>query len=599
MNNTDKDLKIGYMNYSQILLTFILQSEDYGTTAVNNRYHNKYRTYIPKTFKDLSVRVGLSSRGDTRFAITFIAFTGPDQTVKQGFYPVFLYYRKEHKLILAYGLSISNVPKDNWDFNKLGISVPMSIGDYFGTQSHNSLYDNSYVCKVYDTKELVARFKNNDTSIYSEYNKEAIIGFDFETKFDIDEQLLNIVKQYKDLLGMDNSDDDQLNLPDEIENSSEQIEDVHSQDNIVKFSVPEIINLFEETGLQYSPELIKRFIFALMAKPFVILSGLAGSGKTQLALTFAKAMIKDESQKCVVPVGADWTNREPLLGYANALEKDKYVRPKETGVLDLIIRASKPENADKPFFLILDEMNMSYVERYFSDFLSSMESKEKIMLWGGPTEKDDTPASIQLPKNLFIIGTINVDETTYLFSPKVLDRANVIEFKISQTEMSSYLSSMKQIDTNSIYGEASEMGKDFIEKANESVSFDNKDEICSTLLGFFKELKSVNAEFGYRSANEIFRFITMATQYDDSSDKMSDDQILDAAIVQKLLPKLHGSKKTLPPILASLWNICGTGIKIEEATDVPKDTKFPITADKILRMYKYVIANGFTSFAEA
>ena len=139
---------------------------------------------------------------------------------------------------------------------------------------------------------------------------------------------------------------------------------------------------------------------------------------------------------CVVSVGADWTNREPLLGFPNALQLDQYVKP-ESGVLDLLIEANRTENAEKPFFLILDEMNMSYVERYFSDFLSAMESHEPISLWKGMVEVetiDYVPQKVALPKNLFIIGTINVDETTYMFSPKVLDRANVIEFKIASED---------------------------------------------------------------------------------------------------------------------------------------------------------------------
>ena len=197
------------------------------------------------------------------------------------------------------------------------------------------------------------------------------------------------------------------------------------------FSIDKICQIILSTGLIYSDTLIKRLAYSLMAKPFVILSGLAGSGKTQLALAFAKCLSENiEEQVCTVSIGADWTNREPLLGYPNALKNDEYVMP-ESGVLQLLMRANKDQS--KPYFLILDEMNLSVVERYFADFLSAMESGEKIKLWDGNEKKTDKnkyiPASIELPKNVFIIGTINVDETTYMFSPKVLDRANVIEFK--------------------------------------------------------------------------------------------------------------------------------------------------------------------------
>lgn len=371
--------------------------------------------------------------------------------------------------------------------------------------------------------------------------------------------------------------------------------------NRVPFSIKKVIGYIKETGLIYSDSLIKRFAFSLMAKRFLILSGLAGSGKTRLALVFASQLVEDKAkQMCVVSVGADWTNREPLLGFPNALQSGKYEKP-ENGVLDLLIEANRPENVNKPYFLILDEMNMSYVERYFADFLSSMESNESISLWKGDTTNDDTPQSIKLPDNLFIIGTINVDETTYMFSPKVLDRANVIEFKISSEEMKSFLSNMKEIDCSGIAGKAAEMGADFVELARK-MDFEKDDVVIATLQSFFNDLKAVNAEFGYRSAAEIFRFISFAKHNDDTGNKMSINEIIDAAIVQKLLPKLHGSRKKLDPALKGLWKLC---FKVEDrdilqiSRDNISKAIYKESADKILRMYESANANGFTSFAEA
>lgn len=370
---------------------------------------------------------------------------------------------------------------------------------------------------------------------------------------------------------------------------------------VAPFSVSAVISSIQETGLIYPDSLIKRFAFSLMAKRFLILSGLAGSGKTRLALVFASQLVEDKAkQMCVVSVGADWTNREPLLGFPNALQSGKYERP-ENGVLDLLIEANRPENVNKPYFLILDEMNMSYVERYFADFLSSMESNESISLWKGDTTNDDTPQSIKLPDNLFIIGTINVDETTYMFSPKVLDRANVIEFKISSEDMKSFLSNMKEIDCSGIAGKAAEMGADFVELARK-MDFEKDDVVIATLQSFFNDLKAVNAEFGYRSAAEIFRFISFAKHNDDTGNKMSINEIIDAAIVQKLLPKLHGSRKKLDPALKGLWKLC---FKVEDrdilqiSRDNISKAIYKESADKILRMYESANANGFTSFAEA
>jgi hypothetical protein len=368
----------------------------------------------------------------------------------------------------------------------------------------------------------------------------------------------------------------------------------------IPFSVSKMISLISDTGLLYSPDLIKRFAFAMMSKQFVILSGLAGSGKTQLALAFASALIENDSQMCVVPVGADWTNREPLLGFPNALQQDNYIRP-ESGVLDLLIEANKEENANKPYFLILDEMNMSYVERYFADFLSAMESHKEIPLWNG-NDGGVTPRSIRLPENLIIVGTINVDETTYMFSPKVLDRANVIEFKISGEEMKSFLKEKKPVDRDSISNKGADMGADFVNCIKDkSLADDSKIEDVLNL--FFDGLKEVNAEFGYRSATEIYRFISQALKHDDTEKKMDLNKAIDCAVVQKLMPKLHGSRKKLEGTLNALWKNCFEDEQLKQTTTILKDNiekaQLPLTADKIYRMYNAALSNGFTSFSEA
>ena len=361
-------------------------------------------------------------------------------------------------------------------------------------------------------------------------------------------------------------------------------------------SVNSIIRCIESTGLQYDPILIKRFAFSLMTKPFVILSGLAGSGKTQLALAFAKTLIQDESQMCVVPVGADWTNREPLLGYPNALDNTKYQMP-ESGVLRLLIEANKEENSSRPYFLILDEMNMSYVERYFADFLSAMESKESIKLWDG-VAGHEVPQAINVPKNVYIIGTINVDETTYMFSPKVLDRANVIEFKISSLEMRAFLSKNSGVKITHNVGSCASMAKNFVNPLqSKEISVDES--IGDTLVKFFEKLKSVNAEFGYRSASEIYKYIDIAKSNDDSESTLTEDMILDSAIVQKLLPKLHGSRKKLESVLNALWSLSGASGDLKNAEIDVANAKYPLTADKVARMYRSAIDNGFTSFSEA
>ncbi len=360
--------------------------------------------------------------------------------------------------------------------------------------------------------------------------------------------------------------------------------------------------VLNNSGLSYNKDLITRFIASLLTKPFVILTGLSGSGKTKLAQSFAQWICNDENQYRVIPVGADWTNREPLLGYPNALKPEEYVKP-DSGALDLIIQANQKPSL--PHFLILDEMNLSHVERYFADFLSVMESNEEISLYSEDMADKAVPAKIKIPANLFIIGTVNIDETTNMFSPKVLDRANTIEFRVTKDEMKTFLESIKAINLDELAGKGAGMAKSFVEmSANKTFATSDIDVINSTLVQFFSELKKTGAEFGYRSATEILRLIHQLTVLDNT---LSTNQKIDIAIMQKLLPKLHGSRRKLCPVLETLGSFCITeDIQIikevfenQEFDFTHTNVKYPLSLEKIARMYRGAIDNGFASFAEA
>ena len=378
-----------------------------------------------------------------------------------------------------------------------------------------------------------------------------------------------------------------------------------------KFNEVEFASSCQASGLIFSTQLIRRFIGSLCTKPFVICSGLSGSGKTKLAQAFAQWISVDKSQYKIVPVGADWTNREPLLGYPNALKKEEYVSP-ENGVLDIMIRAKQnidnKEEATKPYFLILDEMNLSHVERYFADFLSTMESGDKIPLHKIDNESEGIPNSINLPKNLFIIGTVNIDETTYMFSPKVLDRANTIEFRLTENDLIDFIASEVKLDMDLLKAKGANMSEFFMKMALQETDKNLKKSEADLKL-FFSELKKSGAEFGYRTANEIGRLMYMLEELGEV-----DDNLLDIAIMQKLLPKLHGSRNKLSKVLPILGGFCLTdNSKIKEdyfdkfvsnsltETDLKSDPKikYKISFEKICRMYKNAIENGFASYAEA
>ena len=380
------------------------------------------------------------------------------------------------------------------------------------------------------------------------------------------------------------------------------LENLKIYGNQIDFDIKSFQDDCKSAGLVYSDKLITRFVGSLLTKPFVILTGLSGSGKTKLAQAYVQWICQEKSQYRIIPVGADWTNREPLLGYPNALKPEEYVKP-DSGVIDLILQANL--NPELPHFLILDEMNLSHVERYFADFLSVMESNEEIPLYAEGTVDNDVPSKLKVPANLFIIGTVNIDETTNMFSPKVLDRANTIEFRINNNEMKGFLGTASDLNMKALLGKGVHMSQHFIGLANNK-SFTTKDrnEINKTLLDFFGELQKTGAEFGYRSATEILRLIN---QLDTLNNKITTSEKIDIAIMQKLLPKLHGSRRKLSKILETLGSFClSEDIKVvkdvfdEVDFDYSNDkVLYPLSLEKIARMYKGAVDNGFASYAEA
>lgn len=371
--------------------------------------------------------------------------------------------------------------------------------------------------------------------------------------------------------------------------------------NIIQFDLNTFTKSVNESGLVFHEMLITRFVSSILTKRFVLLTGLSGSGKTKLAQSFVKWICEDESQYKIIPVGADWTNREPLLGYPNGLDAKEYITP-DAGTLNLIIEASKIENSDKPYFLILDEMNLSHVERYFADFLSVMESDDRIRLYSGAQRKDldgnNIPKEIYWSKNLFIIGTVNIDETTYMFSPKVLDRANTIEFRVDETNIKSFFDSPTKIDLSVLESKGSAMAKSFLTISKDN-SIEKDEEYTENFTRFFNELKKIGSEFGYRTAVEMLLLIKNL----NTVSSISKNESIDIAVMQKLLPKLHGSRNKISKVLDSLILLClknGQNFSIGKSDEVlPENILYPIAFEKLLRMYKNAIDNGFTSYAEA
>lgn len=309
---------------------------------------------------------------------------------------------------------------------------------------------------------------------------------------------------------------------------------------------------------------------------------------------------KDPNYK-IVPVGANWTENRHVLGFYNVITEEYNETPSYS-----LIKASK-NDIGSPYFLILDEMNLSHVERYFADFLSAIESGQPIPLYSN----DDENYELDIPDNLLIVGTVNVDETTYMFSPKILDRANTIEFPTMAAK--EYMNSdFKEFDFKNINYLMNPL--EDLDVRNMNV-YDLKDifmfincsegnlwDVLSNELDLFQSiLKKINFDFGFRVINEILRFMFVSWRYEDSPQNWENwERYFDAQVKQKILPKLHGSQKAIGQTINELFNACLIERKNNadaRLVDLTKDDcRYHTSAVKLQNMAKILSNQRYVSF---
>jgi 5-methylcytosine-specific restriction protein B len=308
---------------------------------------------------------------------------------------------------------------------------------------------------------------------------------------------------------------------------------------------------------QFPAELIAQLDAGLWShsrRHFAVLTGLSGSGKTQLARGYALSMWQDEPVPgeglLIVPVQPGWHDYSSLLGYVNPLEADSYVR---TGVLDFLLQASA--DPSKPYTLVLDEMNLSHPEQYLAPLLSAMETGESIELHGQAEGLNGVPSGIPYPQNLVIIGTVNMDETTHGLSDKVLDRATVIEFW--------------DIDLNAFPGwQSSSLAQDQIE-------------VIRTLTAQLMDvLRPLRMHFGWRTLHDILGYI----QQTQLGEVIEFRRALDHAVYSKILPKLRGEDSPRVQRMFSLLKV------------VLKDADLKLSSTKVEEMGEELGQTGSTRF---
>ena len=333
----------------------------------------------------------------------------------------------------------------------------------------------------------------------------------------------------------------------------------------------------------------------------------------------------------VVAVRPDWTDSRGLLGYFNPIT-ERYVT---TPFLRLLLRAvneyeraTEDDQQPEPYFVLLDEMNLARVEHYFSDFLSAMESGEPIALHDvealqsgeGEVETLAVPKQVTVPPNLFFVGTVNVDESTYMFSPKVLDRAFTIE--LNEVHLHTYGGQPEWSDDLDLARWSGRLDPDATRKPTRDdwIDFGELEDgaLRGQLLALHDALAQENRHFGYRVANEVARFVNLAVEQAKDAEQAG-WVALDLAILQKVLVKLHGTQAELGRLLDRIQRFTLVGKKDTDQVDLEAwkpdsegelvlpatgedgeeaSALFPRSAKKLLRMRRRLRDQGFTAWIE-
>ena len=376
-------------------------------------------------------------------------------------------------------------------------------------------------------------------------------------------------------------------------------------------------------GVQYST--YRPYITAIKSKPFLLLAGISGTGKSRIVRELARACWEEDTDEYkaqkpknfqMVQVKPNWHDSSDLIGYVSRVSgKAEFVAGE---FLKFVAKAW--EDTETPYFLCLDEMNLAPVEQYFAEYLSVIESRKShedgtvttdpivekadeewyFNLTASLTSNEDirkqfNKDGICIPQNLIVVGTVNMDETTFSFSRKVLDRAMTIE--------------MNEVDLHGGLTERNEqIGK--LGKAEligcTVEGFDvygaNKD-VCETVLTY---LDAVNAvlegtpfKVAYRTRNEFLLYVVNNLPYckDENGNDLKPGYVvaraLDEITSMKVLSRIEGDDtKVSEDFLGRLSNTIEEGLK---AVSGDENTIESISLAKLKEM-KAKLVSGYTSF---
>jgi hypothetical protein len=362
----------------------------------------------------------------------------------------------------------------------------------------------------------------------------------------------------------------------------------------------------------FEPWQLAAYVTSVRTKPFVILAGVSGTGKSRLPVLVAEATA---GRSHLVAVRPDWTDSSEVLGYADI---EGTFRP---GRLLTLAAEVKREPAVQNTF-ILDEMNLARVEHYFAEVLSALEDRTRVP--GGGYESavlmpqagrsgDTDWSKVRVPPNLAIVGTVNMDETTQGFSRKVIDRAFTLE--LSDVDLAQWRSQAAPVASgpawpaSAWYPRGTRLGEvgDLSDGERESVT-----RVVEALTAANVHLADAQLQLGYRTRDEIALFVLHAADITDFFATRIGEQVepLDLAIHMKVLPRLAGGTGAIRRCLDGLlgWAMSGSDEGLADAEPTIRDwvsagrppsiadAKYPRTAARLCLMRERLDDEGFTSF---
>ena len=393
-------------------------------------------------------------------------------------------------------------------------------------------------------------------------------------------------------------------------------------------STPIEINHIE----QNTPEDMKNFIEALKTKPFLLLAGISGTGKSQKVKELAYMTCPSDvlestpttpGNYCLIEVKPNWHDSSELLGYYSSLTQKYNV----TDFLRFVYKAAI--NPDYPFFVCLDEMNLAPVEQYFAEYLSVLETRTvvngeiisadlltKESFKGFDLEKDYTDADrevvqyiqengLSLPENLFIIGTVNMDDTTHQFSRKVIDRAFTIEMNGGELEAmfsDENINALKYRQTpvsldvfKSKYVKASEALEDSVVANYADII---KSSVPAILTKVNDILKNTPFRVSYRVQNELILYVANMILNSPNENIEIETLIKEASLVillEKILPRVQGDDKLLSDAKGSVFKKL-KGLLESDFVGLEETAVYGEVASKLDEMDKRLTNTYFANF---